>query len=268
MSDHAENTSPVEVNRTGEGPSDGRRTMRRRLGALLVVIAALALIGDVLAGLSLGRSSGSAVTSTISVTGSGTAHGTPDTVSFQIGINTVAKSASAALAQNNVRIGSLEASLIGHGVTRKNLQTSGLNIYENYDNAGNITGFTVSDELNVTLHQIAKAGSAIDAAANVAGNGVQLNGLSFSISNQSTLLKAARASAMRNAYTEATQIAQAGHASLGSIVRVTDQENSSSGPVYYPTANFTSVAKAASVPVEAGTQSINVQVSVVYALKG
>jgi uncharacterized protein YggE len=247
-----------------------RTRTRRQMRLLLAVIAALVLVTVILQGISLGRTntsgSPSASASTITVTGSGTAHGTPDTVSFEIGVNTVAKSATEALKENNVRVGSLEAALIGHGVTRRNMQTSGLDIYTNTDSHGNITGFTAEDTLDVTMHKIAKAGSAIDAAAKAAGNGAQLSGLSFSISNQSKLLATAREAAMNNAYTEASQIATAGHTTLGSVVRITDQENASSvTPVY---GNSFQATASTAVPIEAGSQSINVQVTVVYALKG
>jgi len=42
-----------------------------------------------------------------------------------------------------------------------------------------VTGFTVQDTLNVTMHKVRRAGAAIDAAAKAVGNGVQLNGVSF-----------------------------------------------------------------------------------------
>jgi len=73
-----------------------------------------------------------------------------------------------------------------------------------------VTGFTVANYLDVTMHQIKKAGGAIDAAAHAVGNGIQLNGITFSISNESKLLASARAKAMRNAHTEAAQVARGG----------------------------------------------------------
>ncbi len=267
MSDNTETTASNDGNERLEGPWARRRAMRRGVAGLLVLIVVLALVGDILAGVALGRPSSTASKSTVTVTGSGTTRGTPDTVSFQIGVSTVAKSASAALTNNNARVGALEATLINHGVTRRNMQTSGLDIYENRDNSGNVTGFTAEDDLNVTLHRISKAGGAIDAAANAAGNGAQLNGLSFSISNQSKFLASARTAAMHNAYVEASQIARAGKATLGNIVRVTDQENSSTSPVTYGN-TLNALPTASAVPIEAGSQSISVQVTVIYALNG
>jgi uncharacterized protein YggE len=199
------------------------------------------------------------------VTGTATVKGTPDTVNFQIGMQTTNVNAAAALSLNNGRVTALEAALMKHGVTKKEMQTSGLDIEETTNNMGMVTGFSVSDTLNVTMHQIAKAGAAIEAAAEAGGNGVELNGITFSISNDSKLLSTARANAMRNAHTEASNIASAGGTSVTGILKVTDQENQNSvlpSPVGFNAA--ASVLK--SVPVQAGSESLSVQVSVVYSL--
>jgi hypothetical protein len=224
-----------------------------------VVIAAVAFLGE-----TLGHSSSSSA-ATITVTGSGTVTGTPNTMSFQMGVQTIAASAASALSENNARTAALEASLLKNGVTKKNLQTSDLNIYANTNSNGVITGFTASDNLNVTTHELSKAGAAIDAAAQASGNGVQLSGVTFSISNQSKYLARARARAIQNAHTEASQIAKGGDTTVGSIVTVIDQENTGSTGVILPFTEFAGAASK-SVPVQAGSQSISVQVKVVYSL--
>jgi uncharacterized protein YggE len=255
---------------------------RTRVGATasIALVAALVVTGVGFGGVALGRSGSSgraqqpkaeldaaqssvAPDATITVTGSGTVRGTPDTVSFQIGVHTVEPAATTALSDNDSQVTSLEGTLMNHGVTKADLQTSGLDIFENTSH-GVLTGFTVDDDLNVTMHGIADAGAAIEAAAQAVGNGIQLYGISFSISNDSSLLASARAKAMQNAATEASQVATAANATLGNVVRVTDQENASTGVNYGDALAATS----ASVPVEAGSQPVNVQVTVVYALKG
>ncbi len=263
MSDSPSSTSPSLEEAPTPTPREGRR------GGVLIALTALAvisLVSVILSGVALGRPSASISSSTVTVTGSGSAKGTPDTVSFQIGVSTVAQSATSALSENNSRIRNLVASLRANGVTKSDLQTSGLNVYANYDNRGTISGFTAANNLDVTMHSINRAGTAIDAAAQAAGKGVQLNGLSFSISNESQLLKKARTAAMHDAFLEASQIARAGNTRIGSIIRITDEENVSSPPVIYKTFAPTASGLSA-VPIEAGSQAVNVQVTVVYALR-
>ncbi|MGA2431983.1 MAG: SIMPL domain-containing protein [Acidimicrobiales bacterium] len=252
---------------------EGRREAwrARRRGALVVVlaIAILVLVGDILSAVALGRTTSSSARSTVSVTGTGTATGTPNTLSFQIGVSSVAKNASNALAANNARVAALEAALIKSGIVKRNMQTSGLNIYQNTNNNGVVTGYTAEDDLSVTLHEISKAGAALDAATNAAGNGVQLSNLTYSISNENNLYQKARTAAMSNAFAEAKDIAKAAGEGVGSIVRVTDQESTSGSTLPTPLQFNASAGKATSaVPVQAGTQTVTDQVSVVYSLNG
>lgn len=201
---------------------------------------------------------------TISVTGSGSVEGTPDTVSFSIGVHTSAGSATSALEANNAQVQRLMGILGHHGVVASDMLTSSLAIYDNTNSGGAVTGFSVDDQLDVRMTDIGAVGGAIDSAAQAVGNGITLSGISFSISNQSHLLARARAAAMASASTEATQVARGAGLQLGPIVKVTDEENSSSGPIYPA---YAATASGSSVPVAPGRQPISVQVSVVYQLK-
>lgn len=241
-------------------PSRGQR--RGATGPLLIVIVLLiaALVGE-----AFYYRSGHSSTSgrrTITVTGSGSVIGQPDTVNFQIGVQTIKPTATASLSANNTEVASLESTLVRNGVTKKDLQTSGLDIYANTSH-GVITGFTVTNTLEVTLHDVAKAGGAIDAAANAVGNDVQFNGVSLSMSNQSSYLAAARAKALAHAATTAAQLARAAGEKLGPLVSVVDHENQSSSIVYpgrFATAN------GAATSILPGTQTISVTVTAVFQL--
>jgi len=262
-------------------PPPGDPASDRRLGArsgprgawfgAAVVLVVLA-IGAV--GLMVGRSTRAGATGavgTISVTGSGTVQGVPDTLQFSVGVVTVQGTATGALTANDATVQGLEDTLIRYGVKHKDIQTSDLNIYENTNNQGQLTGFTVDDTLNVTMHNVdkkgnlAKAGGAIEAAARRAGNGIQFNGITFSITNQSSLLAAARKKAMNDAFTEASQDASAGGTSVGGVVKISDQVNESSPPFTYGFA-AASTSLDRGVPLQAGTQPVSVQVTVTYSL--
>jgi uncharacterized protein YggE len=232
------------------------------MGLLVWLVAALLLVVVGIAGVQIGRSH-NASSSTISVTGEGIVRGTPDTATFNIGVHTSNASASAALAANNQKMQALISALLKNGVKKKEMQTSGLNIYQMTNNTGVVTGFSVDDILNVTMHSVQKSGAAIDAAATAVGNGIQLNGITFSISNQSKLLASARSKAMKNARLAADQLAKAGNARVTGIVRVSAQETQTP-PIYYD-ASGAAVAKTP-LPVQTGSEPISVLVSVTYSL--
>ncbi len=263
MSDESTTASAEHTHGHQGEHRSGRRP--RLMGWILTMVTALVVVAVGFIGVVLGHSKEGA-TSTITVTGSGTVHGTPDTINFQIGVSTVDPTATAALAQNNVRMRALQRALERNGVTKKDMQTTGLNIYDNTNNQGVVTGFTVQDTLNVTMRNVKRAGDAIDAAAMAAGNGIQLDGVSFTITNDSSLLRAARIRAIDNARLAAGQLAKAGDAHVTGIVKITDNENQSSS-VVYPVA-FNAAALHSGVPIQTGSQPINVQVTVVYSLAG
>ncbi len=272
MSATNETTDPPRAVAPQEQPPAAPRTSGGPVAWLAGVVVILVVVIVAVAGVAYGRSSKSSP-ATITVTGSGTVQGTPNTVSFNVGVDTTRSSAAAALAANNARVQSLEHVLMDSGVTASDLQTSNLSIYDQTNQYGTITGFSVDDTLNVTVTNAngaakgisAKAGRIIDAAAKATGNGIDFGGVSFSISNESNYLAIARARAVQSALTEATQVAKGANSSVTGIVRITDQESSSQPPPLYPFAALNSDT-ARGVPIQVGRQPVNVQVTVVYSL--
>jgi uncharacterized protein len=254
---------------------------RRLLMALVATAAAALVLAALLGGVVLGRPSAAPATApvdvhltssqapvvssgaTISVTGTGTVEGAPDTLTLQIGVSANGSSAVGALALANVKMAALQHAF--RGVPQRQLQTSGLNLNANYNQYGEITGYSASEQLTVVMHDIALAGQAIDDAAGAAGDSAQINGISFSISNSSGLLAQARAQAMQAAHTEAAQLADGAGVTLGQLKSVTDdeQESQPSEPYFGPDL-AAGVARA--VPLEAGQQALTVQVTAVYEL--
>lgn len=263
-----------ERTRSDDAPSQGRARRMKLLGPAAALLAAAALaVGSFT--IATRRNQAAAVLdsaqaqvlsrgATISVTGAGTVQGTPNEVSFGIGVETRAATATSALDENNADISTLETTLEREGVKPSEMQTSSLDLYDDTNSSGDVTGFTVDDDLNVNRTNVARAGGAIDSAAQAVGDGIQLQGISFSISNQSALLARARAVAMANARTEAEQVAAGAGLSLGPIVRVTDEENGGSPIV---PAGELAASLPTAVSLQGGRQPVTVQVRVVYELR-
>ncbi len=237
-----------------------RASGRPVLGVVVVLVVALLVTTWLLGHRTPGAQA------TISVSGSATVTGHPDTMNFQLGVHTVSPSSNKALDTNNVKIQALINSLLRDGIKRVDIQTSGLNVSQNYNPNGSPNGFAVDDTLNVTSHDLSTAGATIDRAVHVAGNGVTLNGVTLSISNENALLARARTRAVANARTAADQLAKAAGTHVTGVRSLNDQENPIT-PIFYgamktaPSANGTP-----SIPIEAGTQSVSVQVNVVFTI--
>ena len=102
------------------------------------------------------------------------------------------------------------------GVSKDDVQTSGLSVYPEFDGDGEkIIGYTSSNSLTVTTHDLDGAGRIIDAAAGAVGDDIRIDGVWFSIEDTGELVKQARADAVRKAGEQAQQLAGAAGIGLG-----------------------------------------------------
>lgn len=201
----------------------------------------------------------------ISASGLGTVTGKPDVLTVQLGVETSAPRAEDALDDNNNRATALIDTLKQRGVADKDIQTSQLSIYPRYDDQGRrITGYQANNMVTAKLRDLGGAGALIDAAAEVAGDAVRVNSIAFSIDDDSALLATARADAVRRAKAQAEQMAEAAGVKLGKV-RSISESGSSAPPMPYPMYAGAPAADAAkSVPIEAGSQELNLTVNVIY----
>jgi hypothetical protein len=243
-------------------------------------VAAL-LVGGAGLGLALsdgGSDSGASVpkaaactssTPRLTVEGTGQASAPPDVLTAVLAFNATAPSASAALSQDNAEVGAAVLALAVHGVSKADIQTTGLTLQTQYaypKGVPMVTGYQVTNTVTATLRHIAGAGAAIDAVVGEAGNAAQINSLSFSFSNPGRVQDQARARAVQQAVSHARAMASAAGRRLGPVCSLSD-----STPVQNPIQNTQDFASAglsanAAVPVEAGRQSESDQITLVYAL--
>jgi uncharacterized protein YggE len=251
---------------------------RWALPAALAVIAAAVVVGGLVAnrgGSSAVAQSPTTATSvptpvtsprTVAVDGVGTVTGTPDKLSVSMGVQITAPTASAALAQANQKTQALIAAFTAAGVAKVDIQTAWVSVWPQYTDGTKTDGYQASNSLTVTLRDVARAGQVIDAAANAVGDGVTMSGVSFGISDTSQLYAKARQLAVQQAHDRAEQLAQAAGLSVGGVVAI--DESTSSGYVF-PNSPVTSAAAAGgAVPIEPGSQQLEIDVHVTYQLAG
>jgi hypothetical protein len=256
---------------------DTRITLRQ---ALLGALAVLALAATFTVGTLVSSSrtdTAAAATTTpatdatgtipgITVTSTATVTGTPDTLRLSMSVSVSRSSVGDALAQANAAAAKVQASLRKSGVAAKDLQTSGMSIYPTYGSSGSsITGYQVSESLTAVLRHLDKAGSAISAAAAAGGNDVRIDTVSLDIEDTGALLATARTKAVGDARTKAEQYAQAAGRDLGALTSLSESVSTPSSP-YYPAPMSADAAKSA-VPIQAGSQHVQVSVTAVYALR-
>lgn len=208
----------------------------------------------------------------LTVHGTGQATGTPDLLTVQFQISVTRPSASTALASDNAKAAAVLAALVRGGVDRADIQTTGLTIQPNYVSSANgiqrLTGYQVVNSVTAKVHHLGRAGATVDAISRAGGDATVINGLAFSVNDARSLDSAARVDAVHQARARARAMAGAAGERLGPVCSLTDQ--SPNPPPIFPTpiaGTFRSAAPAQSVPLEAGSQQVSAQVTLVYALQ-
>ncbi len=229
----------------------------------ILSLAGLLLVASAIAGVAqphFGHSATTATTApagkTITVSGDGSVTAVPDRATFNFSIETRAKTASAALAQNSADATAVIAALKNAGITSANIQTSQVSLNPQTSQDGTtIVGYAASNSVTVRT-ALASAGKIVDAAVGAGANGV--SGPSLDVSDQTALYRDALHKAVDNARLKAQALADATGLTLGAVQTVT--EGGSAAP--FPIADKMSAAGA---PIEAGTQQIQANVTVTYA---
>jgi uncharacterized protein len=201
----------------------------------------------------------------ITVNGDGKVTVRPDTASLSLGVQATARTATAALNQANTSAAALIAGLKAAGVGDDDIATSGLSIYPHYNSAGvAVTGYQASNNITVTVRDIAAAGPLIDTAAASAGDHITVGGVSFYVDDVEAAIGAARANAIDNARKRAGEYAAAAGVSVGDVITISEVTVGYQPPMFARMPSKVSAESRSPTPIETGTQDLTVAVTVVY----
>jgi uncharacterized protein len=236
--------------------------------AMLVAAGVLVLAISIPA---LAHSNGSTASSTdsttgsdhsVTVSGSAVVTSKPDEAVISLGVQTQAQTASDALRQNAAKMSAVVDAITGAGIDRSDISTDSVNLSPQTNNNGTeVIGYIAQNSVSVTVRDLPKAGPVID-AANGAGANI-VNGISFQVSQQNPALTDALGAAVKDSKARAEAMAAAAGATVGSVVSMSDQTVSQPVPFAYD--KF--AAAGAATPIEPGTISTTVSVTVVWALQ-
>lgn len=206
---------------------------------------------------------------TLSVNGSGTVNLTPDVAYISIGVHTDMPIASQSVSANNTQTQQVIEALKKSGVDPKDIRTTNFSIYPSvqYDPQTNVktgTTYVVDNSVNVTVHQIEKLGDLLDATVAAGANSV--NSIQFDVSDKTAAIKQARDEAVKDAQTQAQELAAAAGVSLGDIQTV-EFYNNIPAPVSSVFGKGGGGGGDASVPIQTGQLTLSVSVNMTYAIK-
>ena len=204
---------------------------------------------------------------TLSANGTGTVYVVPDIAIVSIGVTTRGATAAEALAANSTEMASVIETISGEGVASRDIGTSGFSIFPVYEqqqpsngvetDPPKIVGYQVTNEVRVTIRDIATSGGILDKVVSAGAN--QVNGITFDSADRKTPADAALADAIADARRQAEIMAEAAGVRLVRIVNI----NASSGggqPVFARM----EMAMDAAVPVMPGQREVNANASVTW----
>src|SRR5262245_5562631 len=229
----------------------------------IAALAALGLIAAAVAGVGRpdnGRGKAPQPKGEITVSGTGTVTRAPDRAELDFSVVSRSDVAKQALAANSTDATKIIAALKQAGVDAKDIRTEDVSLEPDYSENGNdIVGYTARNSVHVSTG-IGDAGSVIDAATAAGAN--EVDGPTLSVSDRAQLYNEALKNAVDRARSKAEAIAAASGVHVGAVTSVQENETGQmQGP--YPVAM---AAKAMSAPIEPGTQDIQANVTVTFAI--
>lgn len=195
-------------------------------------------------------------TRVIAVSGTGRVSGTPDEATITIGVQITAPTLAEATQQASTNMTKVLDAIKKQGVDPKDIQTGtySVNPITNYKEGQppQVTGYQVMNIVTVTVHDLDKVGSVLDAGMSAGAN--YLGGVSFSIADPKPLQTEARTAAVKDAQSKAQTLAQAAGVKVGRVLSITEGASYNPPPVPYRSAMAADAV--APGPVQAGSLEI------------
>ncbi len=204
---------------------------------------------------------------TMSISGTGVVNVKSDQAKVVLGVYTENKLAGAAIDENAATMTQVIAALKAMGFTDEDMKTTSFGVSPTYNwDIQSVVGYQVTNLIEVTIKDLSKVGSVIDAASAAGAN--RVDSISFGISDASV-------SAIKlQAYNLALDDAKAKKAvlELGLGVKVVGVQSVSES-YYYPYQDYRSYDSAvaggakSSTPIIQGKLSITVTLNIVYLIE-
>lgn len=203
---------------------------------------------------------------TITSSGEGAINASPDVAYVNIGVVTEGKELSKVQAENSDKMTKVMASITKLGIKKEEIKTVGYNVNPKYEwnektGTSTITGYTVSNTLEVTINDITKTGSLLDAA--VASGSNSVNSVRFALKNQTELYNQALELAVKDAKAKASAMGKGLSISNIQPFKITEVSNRNT-PVFYESNAVAFDSAKVSTPISGGELKVSATVTVEF----
>ncbi len=199
----------------------------------------------------------------VTVVGTGQVQGVPDTLTADAGIEFTAPDVTTVMNQTNDRQQAVINALVGAGLDRKDISTTTVTLEPEYSNGtATITGYRATNSIRVKIHPTDAASRMLALIVGTGGDATRISSVSYSIADDSPLVKDARARAFNDARARADQYAQLSGLRLGRVLSISEA-SANAPPPGGPPAPPRGMA---AVPLEPGQQTVSFSVTAVWEL--
>lgn len=198
----------------------------------------------------------------IVATGQAEIKAAPDVAYVTLAVVTQAAQAAEAARENATATTKVINAIVSSGVPRENIQTTGYSVSAVMDykvSPPTTVGYSVTNQVQVKLTDLTKVGALIDTAISAGANSVQ--GVRFTIENETRLRQQALVQAIQNARQKATAMADALGVKLGRVTSAVESGGISPPPVMYAAR-----AEGAETPILPGEVTVTASVTLNYAI--
>ncbi|MGO8853725.1 SIMPL domain-containing protein [Mycobacterium sp.] len=200
----------------------------------------------------------------VTVLGTGQVQGVPDTLTANVSIEFTAHDVTAAMNQTNDRQQAVINALVGSGIDRKDIRTTEVTLQPQYSNPGPtgtaaISGYRATNAIEVKIHPPDAASQTLALIVSTGGDATRISSVSYSIADDSQLVKDARARAFDDAKNRADQYAQLSGLRLGKVLSISEASGSMPPVGGAPRGMAT-------VPLEPGQQTVSFSVTAIWEL--
>ena len=238
---------------------EDRPAMRRFLAGVVVVAAAVFCMTAP----APAQQPQSGPEARVIVTGEGSVDVAPDYARIRSGVTVRAKTAKEATDANTKQMAAVIAALSSAGIEQKDIKTARFSVQPIYESPeprapAKLTGFSVTNQVMVTIRQIAKVGDILDRL--VTAGATDAGSVEFLHADLSKALDGAREAAVADARRKAELYARAADIKLGSVAWIT--EDSGYAPPVRMMAARAPAAAGTAVPISSGEDTLRVQITV------
>jgi hypothetical protein len=211
---------------------------------------------------------------TVTVSGTGQVTAEPDLVVIRVGVDTQAKEAAAALDENSEQMQDVIDALEAAGVAEDDIRTQTVSLFRVYEQprvevsqpltqTQRIIAFQASNIVEVRSEDLEAFGELLDTTVQAGGN--RIEGIRFEVTDPAALLDQARQAAWADAQHKAEQLAESAGLQLGEVWTIT--EFSRTPRPFADEAAGAAERAAAAVPIEPGTQTLELDINVTWLLE-